>query len=444
MEILSLSNKKKRFTLLLALLITLSSIAFVQAITMSHPAAEVQSGTFIGGANEVWVFPGRVGIGGNPGDGRLTVDGLIEGYKGVEGLSDINVANTGVSGTTSTGKGVRGWSTGTGIGGFFHSQSGYGLIVDKGNVGIGTTSPGALLDIGGGKGRLYPSGSDFWIENTIANIFIQADTDLTLSSSAGTGAEIKLKDDGDITMSGNVGIGFVGEPAAILDVQGSATLSAIRALGSATTGGLIASGVTGVSAFGSTALRATSTGGGDNLAGDFNGNVDVSGTLTVQGKISAENDICVKKPGGFPSDKCASEKFYDTWTFTNNDPGGSEFRIFYEGVFGGFCADEDGCEIRMYIEECKANEFPSVRNFFMWYDDSQDKWEVRYGHSLVSRGTNNNNVADLTINIDNRCILYDGLRTYANVYTDNNYDFYMWFTGGCDSPNAKCVLHIRD
>jgi len=49
--------------------------------------------------------------------------------------------------TSALSKGIYA-SASAGVGGYFSSSSGYGLIVNSGSVGIGNTAPGALLDVG--------------------------------------------------------------------------------------------------------------------------------------------------------------------------------------------------------------------------------------------------------------------------------------------------------
>jgi len=60
----------------------------------------------------------------------------------------------GVYGSSDAGTGVMGVSQ-TGIAGRFSSSSGYGLIVDSGKVGIGTSSPSAQLHVDGAAGALF-------------------------------------------------------------------------------------------------------------------------------------------------------------------------------------------------------------------------------------------------------------------------------------------------
>lgn len=62
---------------------------------------------------------------------------------GVAGKSE---SGTGVFGTSASNKGVFGFSD-TGVGGFFSSTTGYALIANEGNVGIGTETPTAKLEV---------------------------------------------------------------------------------------------------------------------------------------------------------------------------------------------------------------------------------------------------------------------------------------------------------
>ncbi|MFN3852362.1 MAG: beta strand repeat-containing protein [Spirosomataceae bacterium] len=85
---------------------------------------------------------------------RTSGTGVAFGVYG-ETVSDVGVAGvtntffatgTGVLGYSDAGYGVNG-NANSGIGGYFSSTSGYALVTSSGNVGIGTTTPTAKLDI---------------------------------------------------------------------------------------------------------------------------------------------------------------------------------------------------------------------------------------------------------------------------------------------------------
>ncbi|HLO43633.1 MAG TPA: hypothetical protein VK175_04815 [Leadbetterella sp.] len=64
------------------------------------------------------------------------------------GVAGKSVDGNGVYGNSDTYRGVNGFSE-SGVGGYFRSNSGYALITEDGNVGIGNTTPTAKLDVSG-------------------------------------------------------------------------------------------------------------------------------------------------------------------------------------------------------------------------------------------------------------------------------------------------------
>ena len=72
-------------------------------------------------------------------------EGHAFGAYGIYGNSNASVA---IIGSTLTGFGISGQAT-SGVGGKFTSASGYALITDQGNVGIGTLTPTSKLDVSG-------------------------------------------------------------------------------------------------------------------------------------------------------------------------------------------------------------------------------------------------------------------------------------------------------
>lgn len=80
---------------------------------------------------------------------------------GIEGNSATNI---GIYGTTASGIGVQGTATTAGTAGFFTSTSGYALITNNGNVGIGALNPAYQLDVDG-RMRIRHNGvtSGIWL-----------------------------------------------------------------------------------------------------------------------------------------------------------------------------------------------------------------------------------------------------------------------------------------
>ena len=124
---------------------------------------------------------------------------------------------------TTSGGGIKAESTSQPAG-YFNSSSGYGLIVNTGNVGIGTTAPGEKLHVVGnmkidGSTGTYPvltltdstAGGSGW---AIASGFPNTG-DLTFRE-AGVANHVVIK-----KTTGNVGIGMTAPGAGnLLDVQG--------------------------------------------------------------------------------------------------------------------------------------------------------------------------------------------------------------------------------
>jgi hypothetical protein len=92
-------------------------------------------------------------------------------HTGVKGEGDTY----GVSGFSVSGYGVFGASS-SGTAGYFNSASGYGLIVDNGNVGIGTPNPQAKLTV---NGAILRDGSTMYGAN--------ANTHINLGTTSTTG-----------------------------------------------------------------------------------------------------------------------------------------------------------------------------------------------------------------------------------------------------------------
>lgn len=124
------------------------------SITNTSPTVSTTASSIKGEFNGVVSNLTGKGIGVYGRGIRTSGTGVAFGVYG-ETVSDVGVAGvtntffatgTGVLGYSDAGYGVNG-NANSGIGGYFSSTSGYALVTSSGNVGIGTTTPTAKLDI---------------------------------------------------------------------------------------------------------------------------------------------------------------------------------------------------------------------------------------------------------------------------------------------------------
>ncbi|MFA5346093.1 MAG: tail fiber domain-containing protein, partial [Candidatus Omnitrophota bacterium] len=132
-------------------------------------------------------------------------------------------------------------------------------ITSSGNVGIGTTAPGTLLQIGGGTGSLHVITPGLLIKNTTAYersmMEIHAPSGanrLVIQTLADTSyiASLDAKPLAFQTSGGNVGIG-TGAPGAVLEVDGTGVLQTLYHSGGSTSGVYTYYSVAGGGAIGS-------------------------------------------------------------------------------------------------------------------------------------------------------------------------------------------------
>ncbi len=143
------------------------------------------------------------------------------------------------SGTGSNGAGVRGHHVGSGTGVYGQCDNGFGgyFVGAKnyfgGNVGIGTTTPDAKLEIDGDNnpsGLKVSWGSDY---SLLYGEFKHAGSGgLIINANAGGGwADMSFQTDGTTRMfierAGNVGIGTVGNPPERLTVRGNILVQSV-------------------------------------------------------------------------------------------------------------------------------------------------------------------------------------------------------------------------
>ncbi|MBL0358904.1 MAG: hypothetical protein IPP72_19460 [Chitinophagaceae bacterium] len=104
----------------------------------------------------------------NAGFAPLSLESAIRGEAVMNNaVTGISLSGNGLTGYAETGKGVYASSiagravdaisSGTGTAGYFYSSAGFGLIVEKGNVGIGIANPYLPLEVKGSM-AIYPDG----------------------------------------------------------------------------------------------------------------------------------------------------------------------------------------------------------------------------------------------------------------------------------------------
>ncbi|MBV8060881.1 MAG: hypothetical protein JO253_05070, partial [Alphaproteobacteria bacterium] len=121
-------------------------------------------GVYGNGAFGVYGSGTTYGVDGASTSGTGVYANTTSGY-GVQGTAiGTTGTNYGVWGNSASsgGYGVYGTNTSSGIGGYFSSTSGYALVTNTGNVGIGSTTPATLLDVNGAttiRGNLTVTGT---------------------------------------------------------------------------------------------------------------------------------------------------------------------------------------------------------------------------------------------------------------------------------------------
>lgn len=222
-------------------------------------------------------------------------------YAGVYGESNsTNNLGSGVYGTHSgTGPGVSGYSY-LGVGGRFNSDGGgYALVTQDGNVGIGTSTPVAKMDI---KGSLY-----------FSHFYYDANED-TYIRGGKAGSRVLINDD---LNQGSVGIG-ISNPNQYLDIKGRMRIysSAFGTAGLWLNNAANALGNVDGAFIG---INCSSTGNetvGFYVGGDWRFDVDRSGNGRFDGTVSSVN--------GFT---CASDFRYKKDILSLENPLGNLLKI---------------------------------------------------------------------------------------------------------------------
>ncbi len=112
------------------------------------------------------------------------------------GVWGDTVDKTGVRGTSGSGTAVSGYSSGEGTGGYFSSASGYGLIVNNGNAGIGTLTPATKLQVSGGTDAKLVNGSGYVVIGPENGKNIVMDNNEIMARDNGETSKLYLNADG--------------------------------------------------------------------------------------------------------------------------------------------------------------------------------------------------------------------------------------------------------
>jgi hypothetical protein len=192
------------------------------AVTLSVDVPLVLNGNnykygIISGTNADADMPGVFGQNSTSG----AYGSLGTGTAGVRG----NHATAGNEGYLATANyGVLGTST-NGTAGFFDSETGYGLLVNRGNVGIGTTTPSRKLEVAGSVALGTGGQNAIWLGNiegtTNADVRVaRQGYYYTFAVGNTTDNYFAVKNNGDSFFNYNLGIGIT-SPTSNLHVKGT-------------------------------------------------------------------------------------------------------------------------------------------------------------------------------------------------------------------------------
>lgn len=253
------------------------------------------------GQNMVFAGPPSGGA-GTPSFRALVAADVSSGTLAMADGTALNPSYT-FSSDSSTGL----WRPGTGVLGFSTGGTERMRITSAGSVGIGTTAPGAKLDVRGTSGvvaNVQGSASPFLQINTTsatnkntnlvfassgaAQFTLSADYDLSNSRTFGIYDDVASQMRMVLLANGNMGIGTT-SPQALLDVSGTARMSSAQLVGS-TTGSVTLMSPASVSTPYSIRLPASDGTSGQVLAHDGSGGLSwstpLSGTVTNVGLTS--------------------------------------------------------------------------------------------------------------------------------------------------------------
>lgn len=119
--------------------------------------------------------------------------GYLGGVAGVKGKSVNGIA---VVGESTNSIGVLGFSPGGGTGAWFHSASGYGLLVEPGKVGIGTMTPATRLQVSGGTDAKLQDGYGYVVIGDENGLNLVMDNNEIMARNNGAASKLYLNNEG--------------------------------------------------------------------------------------------------------------------------------------------------------------------------------------------------------------------------------------------------------
>jgi hypothetical protein len=351
------------------------------------------------------------------------------------------------------------------------------LFVSKeGNVGIGTSTPRARLDVSGGGVKigapsdvtpaagtelvLSPlSGTSAGItfqHNQVDTVFLKSDGSTrltTLGANAGTFLAIDNRD-------GKVGIGTT-PPSARLDVAGSGWFRNDQ-------GGLPATAGKGVRVFydandsGQIFSYDYSTSKSKNLILQSpGGNVGIGTENTPQAKLDVAGNVRVAgtivSQGRYQRDD-AVETLYEVSPRYHISLTAAEYsgrtRQIPQQVIHSLCGDPDGCQFRLGMTRWSANTETETASLtgIMYYSKNDGRWRTsmlaQWGKEAKSgeaAGIDGNKKAEHVANAWDTCYFTDGPYSGSQDQGDAAIGMYLLvWTGGYTNPGRTCELTLID
>ena len=274
------------------------------------------------------------------------------------------------------------------LGGLAHAESDDALFIDKnGRVGIGTTTPGAELEVAGstkisGSVGINRAPAD---DQHLAIQPLEDHIPLNVNDPSGTKKWLTVTAVGDVIMNGgNVGIGTT-DPGAKLEVSGNTKLN----------GNVIMDG-------GNVGIGTASPEVKLEVAGDAR----INGKVTRYARYQRDDE---------------TESFYEIspryhLSLTGVNYGGRT-KTIPQDTLKALCADPDGCQVRLAMTRWASDtNTESASVFFTFYYSADDgRWRASHTDAGDANGVDGDETTKHVRNIWGTCFFTDGTYDqYAN------------------------------